>query len=270
MLYALGIGAGHHPGSERCFTTENSGETLVAIPTMAAALAIVADNRPPFGSYDRGKFVHADQFLDLHSELPAAGTAWIKTDIVDVFSKEAGTFVQWRSRGYLDRHAKEPLFTSTSTGLLRADTTNDVHRLKRVDLPAAFGARDVGQIQESVWTTRPEQALLYRLSGDRNPLHSNPDVAMAGGFSGPLLHGLCVFGVACRAILGAGIASSDLAGMYGRFTKPVQPGETLSVRTWAVDDSKLRFQVLNELREIVIDRGEVTVRGGVPARLSAT
>ena len=105
--------------------------------------------------------------------------------------------------------------------------------------------------------TLPQQALLYRLCGDRNPLHADPAFAAAGGFDRPILHGLCTYGFAGRALLHA-LCGSDPArfrGMAGRFSRPVVPGQTLTTRIWVESGGEARFQTQTEDGTVVIDRG---------------
>ena len=105
--------------------------------------------------------------------------------------------------------------------------------------------------------TRPEQALIYRLSGDRNPLHVDPKFAARGGFSQPILHGLCTYGVTGRALLHE-LCGSDVAkfgSMDARFSKPVYPGDTLSVKMWYDGSGKTIFQTVNQEGVVVIDGG---------------
>ena len=107
--------------------------------------------------------------------------------------------------------------------------------------------------------TRPEQALLYRLSGDRNPLHADPKFAARGGFSRPILHGLCTYGFTGRVLLHE-LCGSDPArfkSMSGRFSAPVLPGESLVVSIWSSDDGSAMFQTAKEDGTVVIDRGRV-------------
>ena len=114
---------------------------------------------------------------------------------------------------------------------------------------------------EVTYATRPEQALIYRLSGDRNPLHSDPAFAARAGFERPILHGLCTYGVTGRALLHA-MAGSDparFASMSGRFSSPVVPGESLTVSIWADGPSAL-FRTTKEDGTVVIDRGRASFR----------
>ena len=106
------------------------------------------------------------------------------------------------------------------------------------------------------YTTRPDQALLYRLSGDRNPLHSDPVFAKRAGFDRPILHGLCTYGFTGRALLHA-VCGSDPArfrSMAARFSRPTYPGDTLTVSMWNEDDG-VRFRTDNQRGETVIDAG---------------
>jgi acyl dehydratase len=109
---------------------------------------------------------------------------------------------------------------------------------------------------EVTYQTSPDQALLYRLNGDRNPLHSDPEFARAGGFDRPILHGLCTYGFTGRALLHA-LCGSDPARfghIEGRFTSPVYPGEALTVRAWETGDGEAVFTTSVGERA-VIDQG---------------
>jgi acyl dehydratase len=110
---------------------------------------------------------------------------------------------------------------------------------------------------------RPEQALLYRLNGDRNPLHSDPGFAARGGFDRPILHGMCTFGFTCRALVGtvAGGQPSAITTMGGRFSSPVWPGEELTVEVWQ-EGSDVWFRTLRANGVVALDRGRATVTGG--------
>ncbi|GAA3103932.1 MaoC family dehydratase [Nonomuraea salmonea] len=110
------------------------------------------------------------------------------------------------------------------------------------------------------YSTYPEQALIYRLSGDYNPLHSDPEFAARAGFDRPILHGLCTYGLTGRALLHA-VAGSDPArfkAMSGRFSSPVFPGESLTVSIWA-DGTNVLFRTAKDDGTVVIDRGRATI-----------
>jgi len=110
------------------------------------------------------------------------------------------------------------------------------------------------------YSTRTDQALLYRLSGDRNPLHSDPSFAKLAGFETPILHGLCTYGFTGRALLHT-LCGSDPAkfkGMDARFSKPVYPGDALTVRMWNDGDGRAIFQTVQQDGVVVIDGGVFT------------
>jgi acyl dehydratase len=111
--------------------------------------------------------------------------------------------------------------------------------------------------EEISYRTRSDQALLYRLNGDRNPLHSDPSFAAMGGFDRPILHGLCTYGFTGRALL-HGLCGGDPArfrSMDGRFSSPVLPGEKLTVRMWRTGDGEAVFQTQGEDGRVVLDAG---------------
>jgi acyl dehydratase len=113
---------------------------------------------------------------------------------------------------------------------------------------------------EVTYRTRDDQALIYRLSGDRNPLHSDPAFAAMGGFDRPILHGLCTYGFTGRALLHS-LCGSDPArftGMEGRFSSPVLPGEALTVRMWLTGEGEAVYRTTGEDGRVVIDGGRVT------------
>jgi acyl dehydratase len=105
--------------------------------------------------------------------------------------------------------------------------------------------------------TRPDQALIYRLSGDLNPLHADPTFARRAGFDRPILHGLCTYGFTGRALL-HGVCDSDASrfhGMQARFSRPVVPGDRLEVHIWRMSEGIAAFRTVNQRGEVVLDRG---------------
>jgi len=212
------------------------------------------------GDFDRARLVHAEQAFELHRPLPVAGTVNTVSTVTGIYDKGSGALVVTENVAS-DAATGEPLVTSRSSAFIRGEGGFGGER--GTDQPWERPDRepDYQVVQE----TRPEQALIYRLSGDRNPLHVDPKFAARGGFSQPILHGLCTYGVTGRALL-HGLCDSDPArfrSMSGRFSRPVLPGEPLTVSAWRQDGSDTAlFQTTKQDGTVVIDRGRLQVRSG--------
>jgi acyl dehydratase len=257
LLYAVGVGAGlGDPLQELLFTTENTeGVPQQVLPTFGVLVAQPRAGRS-LGSFDRAMLVHAEQAFELHQPLPVEGTVSVVSTVTGIYDKISGALVATESVA-VDAATGGKLVTSRSGVFIRGEGGFGGERgpgngWRRPERPP-----DHTVIQP----TRPEQALLYRLSGDRNPLHADPAFAARGGFSRPILHGLCTYGVTGRALLRT-LCGSDPArfsSMSGRFTRPVLPGDTLVVSIWLPEDggSTARFQTATEDGSVVIDRGRM-------------
>ncbi len=255
MLYALGVGAGQDDAlAELDLTTENTaGASLRMLPTYAVVIVQNAVRaRPAFGDFDRTRLVHAEQGFELHQPLPVEGRARVVTRIASIHDKGSGALVTMQSTA-VDAASGAPLATTTSSAFIRGEGGFGGDRGQGGAAPMPTRAPDF----ERGVATRPDQALLYRLSGDRNPLHSDPGFAARGGFSRPILHGMCTYGITGRVLLHA-FAGGDPArvrGMHGRFTRPVLPGDVLTVQGWAEGGSVVRFRTLAADGQPVIDQG---------------
>ncbi len=253
MLYALGVGAGQaDPYSELQYTTENSdGVQQVALPVYAVVIIQNAPARPDFGAIDRTKVVHAEQAFELHRPLPVAGSVRITSRITDVLDKGSGALITIASQA-VDRDSGAALVTSTSSIFVRGAGGFGGPRGASASDPMPTGKPDF----EASVPIRPDQALLYRLSGDRNPLHSDPKFAARGGFPRPILHGMCTYGVTGRILLNACCDGKPerLRSMSARFTKPVLPGDTLTVQAWRSGEA-IRFRTLGAGGDTVLDQG---------------
>jgi acyl dehydratase len=176
--------------------------------------------------------------------------------VTGIYDKGSGALVTSEARA-IAPETGELMITSRSAVFIRGEGGFGGDRGPRDEWAEPGRVPD----HKVTYATRPEQALLYRLSGDRNPLHSDPAFAARAGFDRPILHGLCTYGVAGRALLHA-VAGSDparFASMSGRFSSPVFPGESLTVSIWADGDTAL-FRVAKDDGVVVIDRGRATFR----------
>ena len=180
LLYAIGVGAGlGDPLQELQFTTENSqGIQQQVLPTFGVLLARAA--RPAnIGDYDRAMGVHAEQSIELHRPLPVEGTIRTSASVTGIYDKGSGALVQTENVA-VDAATGEPVATCQSGSFIRGEGGfgGDRGSSERWHLPDRAPDHKVTQL------IRPEQTLLYRLSGDRNPLHTDPAVAARGGFAG--------------------------------------------------------------------------------------
>jgi acyl dehydratase len=257
LLYAVGVGAGlGEPLRELEFTTENSeGVTQQVLPTYGVLISQAPASRG-FGDFDRAMLVHAEQAFELHRLLPVEGTATATATVTGIYDKGSGALVATQTVA-VDAATGEPLVTARSSAFIRGQGGFGGDRGPRDDWAGPHRTPDY----VVTYPTRPEQALIYRLSGDRNPLHVDPMFAARGGFDRPILHGLCTYGVTGRALLHA-VCGSDPArflAMSGRFSHPVYPGESLEVSIWLPEDgsNEALFQTATEGGPVVIDHGRL-------------
>jgi acyl dehydratase len=253
LLYALGVGAGAgDPLAELEFTTENSaGVRLQVLPTFGNLIA--GGGRRKLGDFDPASFVHAEQAFTLHRPLPVAGTARSVSRVTGIYDKGSAALVVTESTA-VGASSGEPLVTTRGSIFIRGEGGFGGSRG-----PAQEWEMPSGQPDERVtYRTRADQALLYRLTGDRNPLHSDPKFAARGGFDRPILHGMCTYGFTGRALLHAvcGSAPERFVSMEGRFTRPVIPGDELTISIWT-DGNAAYFRTTSNGAP-VIDRGRLT------------
>ncbi len=259
LLYAVGVGAGQEPTdpAELPFVTENSmNVTQRALPTMAVVLADVSGAFGNIGSFNPAMLVHGEQRVVCHAELPVAGEIESTSEITAIWDKGKGAVVEVTAQAVSTADGA-PLFDLVMSAFIRGEggwggargpsgPTNEA--------PDRAPDHSVSSI------TRPEQALLYRLSGDRNPLHSDPSFAQMAGFDRPILHGLCTYGFAGRALLHR-LCEGDpsrFGSVEGRFSSPVFPGEELTTDIWVVGDGRAVFRVVASGDRVVFDAGGCT------------
>lgn len=229
MQYALCIGAGV---DELDFTTENTaGMPQQVFPTFAVVVGHGREApRPGFGSFPVTRALHGAQSLTLHRPLPVEGDVTVRHSVGAMYDKGEHAIVA------LDTEATDPtdgslLFTRRASIFVRGGGGWGGERGPsgtRHDPPR----REPDH--ETTCPTSPDQALLYRLTGDRARLHSDPAVAAEAGFARPILHGLCTYGFTGRALVHAlcGGVGARLTHLEARFSAPVLPGEALTVRVW--------------------------------------
>lgn len=244
ILYALGIGA-----SDLNFVFE---ERLKALPTMAVVLGYPGFIwRDPAMGVNWQRILHGEQSAILHAPLPVEGEIVGTTRIEALFDKGADKgAIALVTREIHDGNGTH-LATVRATTFLRGD--------------GGFGGSADGtpkphplpdRAPDTVITlpTAANQALLYRLSGDLNPLHIDPAVATGAGFAGPILHGLATYGVVGRALL-AGACGNDparLTRMDARFSSPVYPGETIETAIWDEGNGRLAFRARVVERDLIV------------------
>lgn len=259
MLYALGLGLGADPLDQRQlrFVYEHD---LLALPTMAVVLA-------PVGFFwkeadvgvDWKKLLHGEQGFVLHKPIPAEGELIGRTRITEIVDKGADKgALAFIERTISDAATGEKIASLTSTSFLRGDggfggpsgPPPEPHQLPTRAPDAVFEQK-----------TLPQQALIYRLSGDYNPLHADPEVATHAGFRQPILHGLCSLGVAGHAILrtACDYDPARFKSLKLRFSSPVYPGETIRTEMW-IDGADVSFRARVVERDIIVlNNGLATV-----------
>ena len=251
MLYALGVGLGADPCDENQlkFVYE---ENLVALPTMAIVLAYPGPwHAQGDTGITRSHVVHGEQGFTIHKPLPVEGTVVGLTEITDVIDKgkDKGALVLTKCT-VREKATQDVVCSLTSTTFCRADggfggPARPAQPSHAIPDRAADLTCDL--------STLPQAALIYRLSGDYNPLHASPAYAKKAGFKMPILHGRCTFSVVGHALLKAccGYDPAKLRSMAGRFSSPVYPGETIRTEMW-VDGPVVSFRATVPSRGVTV------------------
>lgn len=254
MLYALALGMGDPPTDPRQlkFTYEAD---LQVLPTMAVTLgAIRAWYKNEAFEIDWKRMLHGEELLELMEPLPPAATVCGQRRVGDIIDRGEKGAVLYLHRDISDLATGRLLARTTSTMILRGDGGfgGEAGRMPR---PHVVPDREPDAVV--VFRTAPQTALLYRLCGDMNPLHADPAIAASAGFQAPILHGLCSFGFAGRAVLQTvcELEPARLKQIQVRFSSPVFPGEELKTQLW-FDGEIISFRV------IVPDRGIVAIDNG--------
>ena len=256
ILYALGVGFGADALNANDLRYVYEME-LCAVPTMAAVLASPGSwmrDRKELG-IDFLKLVHGEQSVTLHAPLPAAAALVGESRVTRIVDKGEGKGAVMHVEKTLTDEAGGRLIATVEMVLfLRGDGGFSREGGGDEAAPAAAAAPATKPDLRIELPTRADAALLYRLSGDLNPLHADPAVAIRAGFPRPILHGLATYGNACRAILGAfcNHDTARLKAIRARLTSPVYPGETLVLETWRLAGEEIAFRASVKERDVQV------------------
>ena len=241
LLYALGVGAGI---DDLAFTTENSHDLpQQVLPTYAVIACLPFAAAAKIGTFNFAMLLHGSQGIRLCTPLPPAGKLSVVAEVADIQDKGEGknAIVMLKATG-TNPDTGEVVAETSTTAVIRGEGGFGGQPGRRPVAPAIPQREPDAQI---ALPTREDQALIYRLSGDRNPLHSDPWFAQnLAGFPKPILHGLCTYGVAGRALV-SGLGGGDatrVRGVDARFTSPVFPGETLTTSIWRTQPGRAVFR----------------------------
>jgi acyl dehydratase len=230
ILYHLGVGAGVPPTdpAELEYTYEAGLKVLPSFATIPMFSSMMNILNIDGLDINPAMILHGEQAVDIHAPIPTAASVTNRARVVGVYDKGKGALVVLEISS-ADSSGAE-LFTNTASIFVRGE--GGFGGPEGPEPSNAAPERDPDHVFESA--TIPQQALLYRLSGDKNPLHADPGFAAFGGFDRPILHGLCSYGIVCKAVVD-GVLDGDVTAVsrFGaRFTGVVFPGETIVTRVW--------------------------------------
>lgn len=249
QLYHLGVGAGAKPtdADELRYLRDDASQVLPTFATVAATFHASEAPKVSFPGIDinLANVVHGSQEVTVHRPIPANGSGTTRTRIAELWDKgKAAVIVQEAETVDADG---QPLWTTRSSIFARGEGGFGGERgpSEKLELPD----REPDAVVDA--PILPQQALLYRLCGDRNPLHSDPEFAIAAGFPKPILHGLCSYGIVAKTVVDAMLGGdvAQVAGFKARFAGIVFPGETLRVRIWREGKQLLVSAVVPERDE---------------------
>ena len=261
LLYALGVGAGT---KDLAFTTENSHDIdQQVLPTYAVIACPAWGAVGEVGEFNFGMLLHGSQQIRLHAPLPPSGKLDVHSEVIDIQDKGEGknAILVFKGTG-TDPETGQVVAESVSTAVIRGEGGFGGSPGER---PVAPQIPDREPDATVALPTTEDQPLIYRLSGDRNPLHSDPWFAQnLAGFPKPILHGLCTYGVAGRVLVAelGGNDATKITAVGARFTSPVFPGETLTTSVWKTEPGHAVFRTEaagadgSDLR-VVLDDGTV-------------
>lgn len=253
MLYALGVGA--RPPQDLPFVYEGSGPKVLPTYGVIPGLMVMGGL---FGSIDvnPAMILHGEQSITCHRTLPPRAEVTIRGTIDQVWDKEKAAVIGFSGTASDD---DGPMFTASATLFVRGGGGFGGERGPSTSGKNAPPEREPDVVVE--YETRPEQAAIYRLSGDRNPLHIDPEFAKMAGFDAPFNHGLCTFGFVGRAAL-HGVFGDDVdkfGSFEGRFADQVWPQDTIVTKLWHTDDGAV-VEASTQKGNTVLSQARVTGR----------
>jgi acyl dehydratase len=258
ILYALGIGCGSDPvdPAQLPYVSEHAG--LQTLPTFAGMF--IPDSIVVAAGIDQANMLHRSEVLQLFRPLPGSADLLANQRVIALTDRGAKRGADLELETELRLAKDDAVVCTIRTRIIArndggfggvASTTRERHRLPD---------RDPDLVCDL--PTRPDQALLFRLSGDFNPLHADPAIAHRAGFERPILHGRCTFGIACHAVLRT-VCNYDftlIREIAGRFSSPVYPGDTITTEMWQ-DGNVVSFRCkVLERGVTVINNGRVTLQ----------
>jgi acyl dehydratase len=257
VLYHLGVGAGvpATDPNELTYTYEQNLKVLPSFGVIPVFGTLMGVMNVPGVQINPMMILHGEQDLEIHKPIPTSAKATHRAKVTEIWDREKGASIVLEAKTTDD--GGDPLFTNRFSVYVRGEGGFGGDRGPRPgNLPPE---RRADITTESA--TLPQQALLYRLSGDKNPLHADPSFAAMGGFEKPILHGLCTFGVVCKAVVDNALDGdvTKVARYQVRFSGVVYPGETIQTNMWREDDKILIRALVKEREAPVLTNAAITV-----------
>ncbi len=259
LLYHLAVGAGSRPGDNldpAALRWTLDDDALQVLPSFAVVAPSFHETDPPpldlpGCKINLAQVVHGTQEIALSGPLPTSGSATLRTRITDVWDKGKAAVI-WQE-GVATSDAGEELWRVRSSIFVKGEGGWGGDRGASTSVPLPERAPDA----ETAYAVTPQQALLYRLCGDRNPLHADPHFAKGAGFPAPILHGLCSYGIVLREATDALLdgEASRVSGFSARFAGVVFPGETIRVRMWDEGARVLVSATIDDTNGMVVADG---------------
>ncbi len=259
ILYHLGVGAGANPTEpgELEYTYEKKLKVLPSFGVIPVFGALGGMAQVPGIQVNFALVLHGEQDIELHKPLPPTAKVASRGRVAEIYDKGKAALIVLEVETR-EADSGDPLFTNRFSLFARGEGGFGGESGPKAGNQAPDRTPDA--VVES--PTLPQQALLYRLNGDKNPLHADPEVAKLGGFDTPILHGLCSFGIVCKAAVDHALAGDvkKVARYQARFAGVVFPGETIVTSLWKEDDRILIAAKSKERDKPVISNSAITLR----------